>query len=52
MDKERVKQIEHGMDMCEALRDYLKENKICDTDEEVVDFIICALRPYAGGDAE
>ena len=39
MDKERVKQIEHGMDMCEALRDYLKENKICDTDEDVVDFI-------------
>jgi len=44
MDEKMIKQVEHALDMCEALRDYLLDSKICESIEEVIDFVFCAIQ--------
>ena len=48
MDESRIKQVEHGIEPCEDLRDYLVDNKICESDYEAIEFFACAIR-YEGG---
>lgn len=47
MDESRIKHVEHGIDMCEELRDYLVENKICGSDDEVIEFFVQVIK-YEG----
>ena len=43
MEENRVKRIERGIDMCEEIKRYLLENKICESNGEVVEFFVLAV---------
>ena len=43
MEESRVKMIERGIDMCEEIKRYLFENKICDSKGEVIEFFVLAI---------
>ena len=43
MEESRVKLIERGIDMCEEIKRYLLENKICDSKGEVIEFFVLAI---------
>ncbi len=44
MEESRVKMIERGIDMCEEIKRYLLENKICENNGEVIEFFVMAMR--------
>lgn len=44
MEESRVKIIERGIDMCEEIKRYLLENKICESNGEVIEFFVLAMR--------
>jgi len=47
MEESIVKKIERGMDMCEDIKRYLLENKICESNGDVIEFFVLAVNDLA-----